>query len=714
MADMDYNYSGEVVSGVEPAKKRTGAVIGGITAGVLVVAVGGGVAAYSFSDLVKNQVKLTISKPEDYYTWVTEKNTNEFASQLAESYRTYIKEQKNGAASNVVLNFDLSDEAKSLLSENAEDFPEINSVALGVSSKFKDNAMNADAHAEINGNNVISIETAMNYDAMEVFFRIPGLSDQWIFASDDIDEEDMAMVPKDMESIITPEELESLIVKYADLYNSCVSDIEIEKKEEVAIGDITVKYTVAEMALTEEKADAIAEKFLNEFKNDELIKNILVERTKSMTEEEFNEEIDSALEDIKEASDAGDISVKTYIDAKGCIRGMSATDTQNAENDMRFIIGQQESEIRGEFLVSDEDSEEDTRMDISLTEKSEKSYDGTITMTVDGDEVSAEITGLTVVDEKNGYMSGNVSVSAEGETISVALSTEDNAQIVTSDINVAGTNYGKLTVKLSTESGAEPVLPDKSAAYDMYGEEADFPSDYIEQDKMVEFAKNVLINIGLDEETADGLAVEFGESIYYTYEEWDDEEIIGGADEIVIEDEDFDLDFDVDDEDLHWEDLEFDDPYADDMVYPDDNDAYVIVMDESGAASYMGYGESLSYNAKVAEIKGAGTYTVSVTADSDGYKEYTGNIMPDGFSMLGFEAYGEAITADTEISVKSIKVDGKELELTGEPFTTIEDGTFSVLFYLDQEIFGFEDVENCIDLKSFGEWTDIEITFEVK
>ena len=92
MADMDYNYSGDVVSGVEPAKKHTGAVIGGVTAGVLAVAVGGGIAAYNMSDLVKNQVKLTISKPDEYYSWVLEKNSNEAASQISEAYREYIEE----------------------------------------------------------------------------------------------------------------------------------------------------------------------------------------------------------------------------------------------------------------------------------------------------------------------------------------------------------------------------------------------------------------------------------------------------------------------------------------------------------------------------------------------------------------------------------------------------------------------------------------------
>ena len=614
-----------------------------------------------------------------------------------------------------MLNFDLSEEAKSLLSEDAEEIPEINSVTLGISSKLKDLSLNTDIYAEINGKNIINTEMAADYKTEDLFVRLPELSEQWIFVPSVIYEtelEELDPAVTDIESILSPEELESLIVKYADLYNSCISDIEIEKKEEIAISDITVKYTVAEMALTEEKTDEIAEKFLNEFKNDQLIKDILVERTKLMTEEEFNEEIDSALEDIKEDSEANNVVVKTYIDAKGSIRGMSVTDTENAENDAHFIIGQQESEIRGEFVVSEAESEDDMRMDISLTEKDKKSYDGTITILAEGEEVSAEIANLTLVDEKKCYMTGNISVSAEEETISLALSTEDNAQIISTDINVEGTNYGKLTLKISGESGAEPVLPDKSAAYNMYGDEADFPKDYIEQDKMVEFAKNVLVNIGLDEAEAEELAVEFGESMYYTYEEWgddeyfddwDDEEIIGGADEIEIEDED-----------LLWEDPDAVDPYADDIVHPEDNEAYVLVMDESGAASHMGYGDSLSYNAKVAEIKGAGTYTVSVTADTEGYKEYTGDFMPDGFSMLGFEAYGDAITADLKISVKSLKVDGKEIELTAEPYAEIGDGMLSVLLYLDQEIFGFEEVENCIDLKSFGAWTDIEITFEVK
>lgn len=719
MADMDFNYSGDVVTGVEPAKKRKGAVIGGITAGVLVIAVGGGIAAYNFSDFVKNQVKLTISKPEDYYSWVTEKNTTEFASQITEAYRTYIEEQKKGAVSNVVLNFDLSEEAKSLLSESEEDLPEINSVELGVSSKLKGMTFNADIYAEINDKNIFNTEMAADYKTEDLFVRLPELSEQWILIPSIIDEtelEELDPTVTDIESILSPEELESLIVKYADLYNSCISDIEIEKKEEVAISDITVKYTVAEMTLTEEKVDEIAEKFLNEIKNDQLIKDILIERTKLVTEEDFNQRIEESLLDVVEDSEANNVVVKTYIDATGSIRGISATDAENAENEMRMIIGKQETAIRGEFLVSDEYTMDDTSVNIALTEKDKKSYDGTVTILADGEEVTAEIANLTIVDEKKGYMTGNISVSAEEETISLTLSTEDNTQVISSDINVEGTNYGKLTVKLSTESGAEPVLPDKSTAYDMYSEEADFPKDYVEQDKMVEFAKNVLVNIGLDEKTADEYAVEFGESIYYTYEErdddeylndWDDSEIIGGADEIEIEDED-----------LYWGDFDDDDPYADDIAYPGSNEAYAIAMDNSGAASYMGSQGALAYNAKMAEITEPGTYTVSLTADTEGYREYVRNLirvemLPDGFDTLGICAEGDFFTEDTKITIKSVKVDGKEISITGEPQVINADGSFSAFLYFGGVTFSDYDYENCVDLSSIGEWTDVEITFEI-
>lgn len=731
MADMDYNYNGgDVVSGVEPAKKRKGAVVGGVTAGVLAVAVGGGVTAYNFSDLVKNQVKLTISKPANYYTWVTEKNTSELASQVAESYRTYLEEQKKGQTAEVAVKLALSDEASDMLSETMAEsgmedtaLSELKEVTLGVNSKVKDNTVNGNIFAALNGENIINLDMAGDYDAMDVFFKISGLSDQWIMASNGEDTEDMIGTSYsslstnlyDMESIITPDELESLVVKYVDLYNSYISDVEIEKKEEITINDITVKYTVAEITLNEEKADEIAEGFINALKEDELVKEILVDRTESMTAEEYDESLDEALDEINDDSEEDEtILIKTYIDPKGDIRGMALADGESDEFEARFIMGQEESEIRGEFVVT-ESGEDDVRMDIKLTESGDKAYSGSVSVTSEGETMSAEIKDLTVVDEKKCYMTGTISFEVEDQTISLDLGTADGKQTISSDIVVEDVNYGKLTIEVSSESGAEVSLPEKSEAYDMNADEADFPSDYVEQDKMTAFAKDILVKIGLDEETADELAAEFAESIYYTYTSeddwgydedlngWDDEELEFDDDNFVVGDED----------DFYWETAtEAADPYEADMVIAEDGQAYLYVMDDSFMAFYTGYSDSLSYNAKVADIKGNGTYTVSVTADTEGYKNATNNIMPEGIAMLGIEANGVKNAEKAEMTIKSVKVDGKEYKVSVNPVNESFEDCLSFSLYMSED-WAWEDTENAVDLSSISEWTDIEITFEI-
>ena len=730
---MDYNYNSEnSVSGVEPARKRKGAVIGGITAGVLVVAVGGGVAAYNFSDLVKNQVKLRISKPDDYYTWVTEKNTSETAAQLAESYRTYLDMQKDGQAAKTDVIFDLSDEATEMLSsvlaesdmENMGALNNLEQVKLTVDAKVKDSAVSGNILAAINEKEVISLDMAADYNAMDVFFRIPGLSDQWMTAvnGDDMVEGEVAATPlstaiTDMSEIITPEELESLIIKYSDLYNSYVSDVTIEKKEEVAISDITVNYTVAEMTLDSAKMEEIENGFQNAIKEDELLKEIIVDRLKAMTAEEYEESLSDSDETadeeiIGESDEPQSLVIRTYIDAKGGIRGISASNPEDSGDEVHFVIGQDEAEIRAEFIALEE-SEETLRMDIALTEKDEKTYDGTVSVVSDGEEISAEISDLTVVNEKKGYMSGNISAKIDEQTFALALSADDNSQTASCDVVIEGTNYGKLTITSVDEKGAEITLPDKAEAFDINGEDVDFPNDYVDQDKMTAFAKEVLMSVGLDEETSDELAAEFGDSIYNSYYSEDD---WGYDDELTFEGEiDFDdAEFDIDDEDLFWETAtEADDPYADDIVYAEHNDAYLFVMDNTYMASYTGYEDTLSYNAKVAEVKDNGTYTVSVTADTEGYKNASDGEMPEGIAVLGVELYGDKNFEDSDITIKSVKIDGKEYKLAIEPAIEKGDGYFSIPLYTCEDL-AWDDTVNAIDLSSVGEWTDIEITFEVK
>ena len=75
----------EIISGVEKAKKGPAAVIA-VIAVILVLLLGGSAVAYSFSPWVKNNVKMIINDPEDYYSWVENQNIKESAEKVAEAY----------------------------------------------------------------------------------------------------------------------------------------------------------------------------------------------------------------------------------------------------------------------------------------------------------------------------------------------------------------------------------------------------------------------------------------------------------------------------------------------------------------------------------------------------------------------------------------------------------------------------------------------------
>ena len=48
---------------------------------------------------------------------------------------------------------------------------------------------------------------------------------------------------KNLESLVSAEELEEMMTKYTDIWFKSVEEVELEKKEEVEIGDIKTEYT---------------------------------------------------------------------------------------------------------------------------------------------------------------------------------------------------------------------------------------------------------------------------------------------------------------------------------------------------------------------------------------------------------------------------------------------------------------------------------------
>ena len=241
----------DIVSGVEHAKKGKGKLVAGITAGALVVVAGGSAVAYAASDYVKNQVKLTVSSPENYYAWVNEKNTEDFVKQVSEQYRTAIDEMKSGQKSSVSLKYEASDEVRNLLIDEIGDeeqevidiIKNFNDISISVSGDAKNDISSGSAAIAWNGENLATFDMAFDASAMDMMFRIPELAEQWLdINAGDIygynseyydDDTKKAMnasekIRKDPESVITPEELETEITKYSNLWNECIADVELE------------------------------------------------------------------------------------------------------------------------------------------------------------------------------------------------------------------------------------------------------------------------------------------------------------------------------------------------------------------------------------------------------------------------------------------------------------------------------------------------------
>ena len=733
MDEMNNNFdTNDVVSGVENVTSKGGKKVAAVTAGVIAVAAAGGGAAYACSDYVKNQVKLLVCKPDSYYTWVNEENAEDFAEKLAEQYTDGIARIDAGSSVSMAMQYDLSDTAKELFKEEVGDdettsaiVDNLNSIALGIDAQVKKGDAQDSIYLNWNEDRLITVDAAIQDGGNLGFFRIPELTEKW--ACLDIEsligevpveddeaakklEEALTKFAADPAEYLTADELKSEIVKYVGVWNNSTSDVTLEKKADVNICDISVEYTIATVEITDEKAKEICKTFCEEIKNDDVIKGVIVDKLEAVSEEDYNSAIDDVLSDIEENTESSDdtLSISTYIDPKGVIRGMSA---KFNEDDMSFIFGRDGDQVRAEFFIT-EDGEEQCRAELTASE-AENKYSGNLDMSADDETVSIEFTNFEIVDEKLGTFNAETTfIIPDEEQFAIKFSADGNTQNASADIEVEGENYGTLMLTMTIGDSASPEIPDKASAF-LIDEEFDIDAlkEYVTEDEMNSFIVSLLTKMGMTDDNAKSIGDMAAASIYeensgYDYDyDYDDDEL--GFD---MDDDSDDIDIDDEMDDLDLDDFSFDDKYADDMVRAESGQAYMAIADSDLEALYMGMGyESLSYKAGVADIKGDGSYTVSVTADTDGYKEATDNTKPNGVYCLGVVIEGVEGMENAEAKVTSIKFDGKDYPLTSDAICENYNDEYSIIIYADDYT-----EENSVDLSDIGEWTTAEVTFEVK
>ena len=530
------------VSGVETAVKKGAGKKVAIGAGAAaVVLVGGGVAAFNLSPLVENQVRKHIMSDKKYYAWVNEENAESVAKEIREEYEKSLDAYDKGTKGNVSLSYKPSDDAKAFLTddlagegEEAEQLIDIinniGSVEIGADFNSKKSVVQYSLYGKLNDDQLITFDVLTDLEGMNLYARVPELTEKWlsIALGDAMSEADSYELEEFMQyqdiftdvlenpkDYLSPADLEKEITKYVAVWNDTVAEhAEVESSVSVDILDIEQKFSVSTVNVDADLELKLAKNMLKEIKNDDVIKNIACDKLELIDEDEYEDSIDEVLDMLDEGEDdfedeAIEFKFKTYIDAKGKIRGI---EIKGDDYSGKLIVGKDGDKVRGE-AYAEADDEEIFRAE--LVADGDKKYTGDLDVVVEDESVfSLEFTDYEVVNEEKGFFNGTfTAIIPDVDPITLTFEATDDSQAISYDIEISGTDYGVVTLSISQKEGSDVKVPDDTFEIDPDADEIDL-KQYVSQDEVENFIKGILTKIGLDDELASDAAKEAAEEIY--------------------------------------------------------------------------------------------------------------------------------------------------------------------------------------------------------
>lgn len=550
--------SGEITGKKKGKKGKKIALISGISAAVIV---GGGAAAYHFSSFIRNQVNLCIMKPEKYYVWVNEENSGNFAEKAADSYEDSLRRYKKGIASSVELKLNVTDAAKDeLLGQMRSEFPDspesqdmlsdiinnIEDISISLTSSSKKSDGMIALGANLNGESLFSIEAALDMLNPKLFMRYPELNKQWLCLdiNEAIDTE-METEPsnstykqikefyqeiiKDPSVLISPEELKSGMINYTDAWNDSFSDVDRDRSEKLDIGDITTRYTVLDVDMNSKTGKKIIMNLIKEASNDEVIRRTLIDKFGIVSEKQYESAFKAALISIKQSdtSDDGELSLKTYIDSKGTIRGFSLSDDGT---EIFCAIGKKKDDAAIEFSVTD-DGTKMISLILNAKETGKEKYSGSVTLNIDkelvgditeSDEpedftVSMDFDDMSIGSADDLKFTGDAVLNIPGvDPIELKFKGKGDTQSVTYTVNVDGEKYGDFSLIFTSKDGCSAEMPEAEDSFIVDSSNIDTidADDYFSSTDYVKAYRELYLKLGIDEDLAEMLAEESAAQMY--------------------------------------------------------------------------------------------------------------------------------------------------------------------------------------------------------
>lgn len=274
----------------------------------------------------------------DYFKYVEAKAIKNFNTDFADAYGEYqeaYSKDELGMESKITLT--VSDELDDLLADFGADIPDLswlNGASITVDGSKQTNLSQYIMALNIGEQKIASIDMIANVTNGATYFKIAELSDKYLKSSLEMDEESLKMFKAYFEVLNNVEELtpdkeliNSLLDRYTDIVIENVQNVTKTEKTIVANG-ISQDCVVLEVVIDEQYLYNVCVDILNTLKTDEDIAVLFKSWQVYFDEhedlgindnlyDEFIEEVDEALEELKNnADEVGDsqlMTIKSYV-----------------------------------------------------------------------------------------------------------------------------------------------------------------------------------------------------------------------------------------------------------------------------------------------------------------------------------------------------------------------------------------------------------------
>lgn len=494
-------------------------------AGVTAVLAAGCFAVYSFSDTVKNQVKLTFGKPEDYLTWVCEKNTNDLAELIGGNYQRSREEQAAGTGASVALRFvpnadgvsafleeaDLENSGDPSTRELADILRNAQSLSLSMDAGVQGNQVSEHLGIQLNDTPILNAEGAFDLDSSLGFLRIPELTERWIgvdyssFAEEITGTErllpDSSSLPSGAEVADSVRQFGTLLAKYSD-------EVSVERKAPLQISRIQTEYAEISAQLSMNSVLDIAQDAVSLAADDETLKSLFPAAA------QYSEFISKANELLQEKRQDQNLTGKTadlkiYVDQTGTIRGYDV----EVGSDLTFFsaLGMANDQIGAEMRLT-----ANRRKICSLTADAVSkngALTGKATLNVESrdipyDTFNIDFSDLALADKEHYYLKGDITVNAPHSdndlNLTLHLCTDGSGQTLEYPVRIEDTEYGTLSLTVARTDGGTVTVPSSADAFMIDLARPSFTlNNYVDHAALVKFGEETMKKIGFSDETAE-------------------------------------------------------------------------------------------------------------------------------------------------------------------------------------------------------------------